>query len=154
MYPKAFITEALKDVPGGVWIVLKAIYCGIPLMAIGYHYSTCTTLFFVEMNDAGSTRVGSPYEMECPDILSKFFKASNIIDKYNQGTDLALEKHWLTQNPYFQLHTTIIGINVVDCYKLAEHHMIINFRMDKEKKMSISHFAGYLTNSLFLMCHL
>ena len=95
LYPKAFIMEALKDAPGRVWIVLKAIYCGIPLMAIGYHYSTCTTLFFVEMKDAGSTRVGSPYEMECSDILSKFFEASNMIDKHNQlrQADLALEKH-------------------------------------------------------------
>ena len=87
LYPKAFITEALKDAPGGVWIVLKAMYYGIPLMAIGYHYSTCKTLFFVATKDAGSTRVGSPYEMkktddwgnvhywnvERPDILSKCF---------------------------------------------------------------------------------
>ena len=61
------------------------------------------------MKDAGFTRVGSPYEMkytddwgnvhcqndECPDILSKFFEASNMIDKHNQlrQADLALEKH-------------------------------------------------------------
>ena len=86
--------------------------------------------FVVAMKDTGSTRVGSPYEMkytddwgnvhcwnvECPDILSKFIKASNKIDKHNQlrQADLALEKHWVTQNPYFWLHTTMIGMKVVD----------------------------------------
>ena len=164
LYPKVFIMKALKDAPGGVSIVLKAMYHGISLMVSGYHYSTHTTICFVAMNDAGSTRVGSPYEMkyiddwgnvqcrnvERPDILSEFFKASNMIDKHNlsRQADLALEKHWLTQNPYFRLHATMIGINVVDCYKLAEHHKIINFRMDKEKKMTIVHFAGYLAKQL------
>ena len=73
-----------------------------------------------------------------------------MIDKHNQSrqADLALEKHWLTQNPYFRLHTTMIRINVVDCYKLADHLKIINFRMEKEKKMTIMHFVGYLTKQL------
>ena len=35
LYPKVFITEALKDAPGAVWIVLKAMHHGIPLMTIG-----------------------------------------------------------------------------------------------------------------------
>jgi hypothetical protein len=42
-----------------------------------------------------------------PDLISKLFEASNIIDKHNQArqAELALEKCWLTQNPYFRLHT-------------------------------------------------
>jgi hypothetical protein len=74
-----------------------------------------------------------------------------MIDKHNQARQakLALEKHWLTQNPYFCLHTTIIGMNVVDCYKLADHHKIINHQIsDKEYKMTITTFAGILANQL------
>ncbi len=42
-----------------------------------------------------------------------------MIDKHNQArqVQLALEKRWLTQNPFFCLHTILLGIKVVDCYK-------------------------------------
>jgi hypothetical protein len=81
------------------------------------------------MKNAGSTKPGRPYEMkfndafgnvvqrlvERPEILSDFFEKSNSIDKHNQlrQGDLALEKRWLTQDPYFHLHTTIIGMFIV-----------------------------------------
>ena len=40
-----------------------------------------------------------------PDAVSKFFRDSNIVDKHNQSRqfDLALEKKWVTNNPYFCL---------------------------------------------------
>jgi hypothetical protein len=165
LYPKKYIETALEGAPGGVWIVLESIYQGTPLVAIGYRYSTRTTLFFVATKNAGSTRSGAPYRMkytddwgnihsrdvERPAILSQFFECSNAIDKHNQArqAELALEKHWLTQNPFFRLHTTLIGINVVDCYKLADHHKFINHRIpDKEYKMTITSFAGFLAYQL------
>jgi hypothetical protein len=97
LYPKKFIEDTLKDAPGGVWIVLEAIHEGIPLLAIGYRYSTRTTLFFVTTKDAGSTKKGNPYnmkytddwgnihirEVDRPDAISKFFESSNMIDKHN-----------------------------------------------------------------------
>jgi hypothetical protein len=55
LFPKKFIESALEDSPGGVWIVLEAIHDGVPLIAIGYRYSTRTTLHFVATKDAGST---------------------------------------------------------------------------------------------------
>jgi hypothetical protein len=153
LFPKKFIEDTLKDAPGGIWIVLQSTFQGISLIAIGYRYSTRTTLHFVATKDAGCTSKGEPYRMKYtddwgnvhirdvdrPDLISKFFEARNIIDKHNQAqrAELALEKHWLTQNPYFCLHTTIIGMNVVDCYKLADHHKIINHQIpDKEYKMT------------------
>ncbi len=40
-------------------------------------------------------------------------------------------------------------MNVVECYKLADHHKIINHRIpDKEYKMTITTFAGILANQL------
>ena len=165
LFPKKFIEDALKDAPGGVWIVLQSTYQDVPLVAIGYRYSTRTTLHFVATKNAGSTSKGNPYRMKYtddwgnihirdvdrPDLISKFFEFSNIIDKHNQArqAELALEKRWLTQNPYFRLHTTIIGLNVVDCYKLADHHKMINHRIpDNDYKMTMTCFAGILANQL------
>jgi hypothetical protein len=74
-----------------------------------------------------------------------------MIDKYNQvrQSELGLEKRWLTQNPYFRLHTTIIGFNVVDFYKLAEHHDGINHCIpNQDFKMTMTSFAGVLANQL------
>jgi hypothetical protein len=126
LFPKAYIEAALENAPGGCKVVLSGYHKGIPLIAIGYRYSTRTTLLFVATKNAGSTRPGKPYEMkfndafgnviqrlvERPEILSDFFQKSNTIDKHNQlrQGDLALEKRWLTQDPYFRLHTFITGM--------------------------------------------
>ncbi len=129
LFPKKFIKDALADAPGGVHIVLQGTYQNVPLIAIGYRYSTRTTLSFVATKSAGSTRPGTPYEMKFnddfgnvvvrevdrPDMISEFFKHSNTIDKHNQSrqSELALEKRWLTHDPYFRLLTTLIG--TADC---------------------------------------
>jgi hypothetical protein len=90
-------------------------------------------------------------DVERPKILSQFFECSNAIDKHNQAhqAELALEKRWLTQNPFFRLHTTIIGMNVVDCYKFADFHNFINHQFpDKEDKMTTTSFSGFLAYQL------
>jgi hypothetical protein len=126
LFPKGYIEAPLENAPGGCKIVLSGSHKGIPLIAISYRYSTRTTLLFVVTKNAGSTWPGKPYEMkfndafgnvvqrlvECPEILSDFFQKSNTIDKHNQLRQghLTLEKHWLTQDPYFHLHTTITGM--------------------------------------------
>jgi hypothetical protein len=47
------------------------------------------------------------------------------------------------------LHTTILGFNVVGCYKLAKHHNIINYRLpNQEYKITMTSFAGVLANQL------
>jgi len=99
LFPKAFIEEALKDAPGGVYIVLEGTTRDeVKLVAIGYRYSRKTIPFFVLTENAGRTDAGTPYEMKytdsygnvCarsvdrPDIISKFFQSSNIIDTHNQ----------------------------------------------------------------------
>jgi hypothetical protein len=162
LFPKDFLEDALKDAPGGVHIVLKGkAPNGVDLIAIGYRYSTKTTLFFVATVDAGSTTPGKPYEMkytddhgnvcvclvEYPDIISKFFQDSNIIDKHNQSRkfDLALEKTWLTQDPYFRLSNTLTGMFVVNTWKLADWHKILNPPNARENtRMTIQRFAGVL----------
>ena len=63
--------------------------------------------------------------MDRPDVVSKFFRDSNIVDKHNQSRqfDLALEKKWVTTNPFFCLITTIIGIAVTDTWLIACHQI-------------------------------
>jgi hypothetical protein len=66
--------------------------------------------------------------VECPDIISKFIQDSNIIDKHNQFRQfaLALEKTWLIKDPYFCLSSTLIGMIVVNTWKLAGWHKTVN----------------------------
>jgi hypothetical protein len=114
---------------------------------------------------AGRTTPGTPYimrytdgfgnlctrDVERPDVVSSFFQDSNVIDSHNQSRqhNLALEKKWLTKDAYFRLATTHIGINVVDSYKLADFHGIINFKKKSiEKKMTVVRFAGILGHQL------
>ncbi len=85
------------------------------------------------------------HEVDQPEIISKFFESSNIIDKHNKlrQVDLALERHWQTQNAFLWLHTIIIGMNMIDCDKLAHHHKLINHKIpDNEFKMTIIQFTG------------
>jgi len=43
------------------------------------------------------------WEVDQLDVISMFFQKSNCIDVYKQSHqyDLALEKHWITFDPYF-----------------------------------------------------
>jgi hypothetical protein len=167
LFPKQFIDEALQGMPGGVHIVLEGInaYTEEKLYAVGYRYSKKTTLFFVMSPGAGSTRPGKPYEMKYPteqsnlgirfvdrpDVVSKYFAASNCIDRHNQVRqfELHLEKCWVTFDPYFRLHTTLLGINVADCWKLAHYHGLLTqacqFECASEESFSIRKFAGVLS---------
>jgi hypothetical protein len=112
--------------------------------------------------NAGSTKSGTPYimkytddfrnlcsrEVDHPSVISHFFGDYNtIIDSHNQArqANAALEKTWLTMDPWFRLTTTLIGINVTDAWKLASFHGIINFsKKDPEKMITITRFAGVL----------
>jgi len=167
LFPKSFIEEALKDAPGGVHIVLEGTTpCEVPLIAVGYRYSRKTILFFVLTKGAGSLTNGDPYEMKFtdsygnvmtrfvdrPQVISKFFQTSNVIDTHNQLRQnlLQLEKKWLTKNAYFRLLTTLLGINVTDSFLLANYHKIINSNSNgsDDKKISIQRFAGMLSYQL------
>ena len=73
-------------------------------------------------------------EVEHPEVLSDFFEMTNTVDHHNQTqqSDLALKKAWIIKDCYFQLASTIIGINILDCWKLADHHKIIKFKTQTE----------------------
>jgi hypothetical protein len=164
---KAHIKEL---VTGGVFVCLSGTAPnGIPLIALGYRYSRKTVLFFVMSSAAGSTKLGNPYKMKytdgfgnlCernvdrPEVISKFFEDSNVIDTHNhvRQFELAFEKKWLTKDPFFRLTTTIIGMCVTDAWRLASVHKLINNSrkkvcIDDEKKMAIKKFSGIVAFQL------
>ncbi|MGH7973928.1 MAG: hypothetical protein ACREBR_00280 [bacterium] len=167
LFPKKDIEAILKNNPGGVHIVLKGKHPnGVPLVAIGYKYNSKTVLHFVMTEDAGSTALGKCYEMKYPDlhgnvcvrhverpaVISNFFRDSNVIDTHNHArqSELALEKKWATQDPYFRLLCTIIGFTVTDVWKLAHHHHLFNAanRDASHTRMPINRFAGILAKQL------
>lgn len=65
---------------------------------------------------------------------------------------LKLEKKWVTQNPWFRLATTYVGICATDTYLMLNYHKIIYTSKtaveDMETKVSIQQFAGILANQL------
>ena len=54
--------------------------------------------------------------------------------------ELTLETKWVTQDPYFRLYTTIVGINVTNIWKLD--------KLNKKKDMTIKEFADILASDL------
>ena len=133
--PKKFLEETMADMPGGTWIVLegRAEKEGVDLVSLGYKYNCKKVLTFVFTKGAGKTSPGKPYQARFPDIygnvcvrhvarpqvVSCFFEYSNKIDLHNQARqyEVALEKKWVTQDPYFRLYTSILGMTVVDAWR-------------------------------------
>jgi len=74
LFPKEVIESSLSRMPGGgMHIVLTGTNPnGVPLIALGYQYSTKATLIFVFHSDVGSTCPGKPYEMKYTDDHGTF----------------------------------------------------------------------------------
>lgn len=75
-----------------------------------------------------------------PEIVGRYFSVSNKIDTHNQlrQHELALEEHWLTQDPWFRLNTTFIGMTVTDAFQLARYSSSDTSGI---RKMGIKEFA-------------
>jgi hypothetical protein len=84
-----------------------------------------------------------------PEIVGKYYEMNGGIDVHNkmrQG-DLALEKHWVTHDPYFRIFTTLIGICVTDAFNVMQYR-IGNHRSDPRRHWSLREFAGVLAHQL------
>jgi hypothetical protein len=140
-FPKAELEEKMKDYPSGSYLVLECTtpMKGLQLLAIGYKYNARKILLFVATKNAGSTKPGTPYKAKfpdkfgntkersviCPAVISQYFDSSDAVDSHNHARQflLALEKHWVTHNPWFRIDTTIIGMTVVDAWKCLQYHL-------------------------------
>ena len=68
-FPKQYLLNLMKDMPGGVSMTLQATVDGISLTAMGYKYNSGKVLFFIATEGAGSSAAGHPYVATFPDRL-------------------------------------------------------------------------------------
>jgi hypothetical protein len=161
------VIDKMSDWPSGSNIVME---CTSPnkshqLICIGYKYSARKALVFLGTKNSGSTKPGEPYiarfpdangnvaqrAVPRPDVISKYFNDSNVIDSHNQARQgvLQLEKCWVTQHAWFRLVTTLIGMTVTDCWRAYKHAM----PNKKDKEMPIKDFADCIAYDCINNCH-
>jgi hypothetical protein len=154
-YPKKFIEDTMIHWPAGSHLVLENK--SKDLLAVGYKYNKRRVLCFLATTGAGHTEPGDPYEARWkdengntnsrdiprPEVCSKYFNFSNSIDVHNQSRqfDLKLEKHWLTNNGYFRIITTLFGMMVTDAWNAYRYHLDYRHR---HKNIPIAKFPSIL----------
>ena len=143
----------------GSYLVLK---CTTPrkkidLYAIGYKYSKSEAMIFIATKGAGLTSEGAPYFAKYtdlhqnrverknfrPSLLAEYFEDANKVDTHNHARqgELRLEKCWLTQDCWFRIATTFIGMTVTDAWKAFKYHL-------GQDNISIRTFADRLAKEL------
>jgi len=153
-YPKDYLTQKMKDWPAGSHLVLEANIEGVQVVAMGYKYCKKKVIHFVFNKGAATTKPGKPYEARWkddymntqshliprPSAASIYFEHSNMVDLFNQSCqhDLQLEKHWITQDGYFRLCTTLFGILVTDGWKAYQQHIHYLHRHKGQDLLSFS----------------
>jgi hypothetical protein len=149
----------MDDWPAGSHLVLETIVENVPLLAVGYKYNGRKVQCFVATKGAGHTENGVSYvakwknkhrntltrNIPRPEIISKYYTSSNVIDKGNQSrqSHLRLEKHWVTEDGFFRLITTLFGICITDCWLGYKHHLHPNHH-HKKTEIEIVSFASIL----------
>ena len=112
--------------------------------------------------NSGSSTLGDPYKAKWPDefgnvktrnvdrpeIIGQYFKVSNKIDVHNQirQNELALEQLWVSQDGWFRIITTFLGMTVTDAYLLAKH---CSARKAGFQSMTVKQFALRVAHDLF-----
>ena len=132
--PKKELEKIMKDWAAGVGLTLQ---CKTPnnvdLVIVAWKYNTKALQVFVATEDAGSTRPGGkPYEVryndeygnvvsrfiDRPQIIADYYEDSNVIDVHNQVRQsiIGLERNWVTQDGFFRIFTTILGMILTDAW--------------------------------------
>jgi hypothetical protein len=163
LFPKEALEDALRGHPGGSHLEMETTIDGIKFIAIGYKYNSKKTLFFLAPEGAGATTEGEFYVTKWPDehgnimtrnvmrlvLASRYFLGFNKVDKHNQlrQSELALEKKWRTEDGWFRLFTTLVGINAIDTMLVlrSESHSTHPF-----KTMSTRQFTEILAEELVM----
>ena len=59
-----------------------------------------------------------------PQVIANYFKYSNKVDVHNRvrQIDIGLEEKWVTPNPYFQIYTSHVGVDLKGLWKLFKRH--------------------------------
>ena len=91
-----------------------------------------------------------------PQVIGYFFANSNSIDTHNhiRQFELALEKKWITQDAYFRLTTTKVGMDATDSWMLMNHHNLFpyfvsnRYSVTNQRKVPMKAYAGILSGQL------
>ena len=59
---------------------------------------------------------------------------------------MALERHWLTKDPWFRIDCTVIGVTIIDTFQAAKHQAPECAKIDK---MGVNDFPMYVSHDLF-----
>ena len=162
-FPKKYLEDTMKDWPPGSHLLLETTLQDKKYFALGYKYNMKKVLSFILTEGAGHTCPGEPYEakwldennrmtsrlIQRPDVLSNYFSYSNQIDKHNHArqSQLAIEKNVVTQDGYFRLRCTYLGITVTDTWKLYRHGLD---ESSPNKHISIHSFCNILCKTNLL----
>ena len=162
-YPKLYIENMMKTWPSGTHVVMETTKNLKKYYAIGYKYSSKKVICFIASEKAGHTLRGAPYKAKWvdvnntvamrdiprPHIVSQFFTHSNQIDKHNHARQdlLAIEDNVITEDGYFRLYCTYLGMTVTDTWKLYRHHL---GNKHGNKSISIMDFSNILCKTLLL----
>lgn len=167
-YPKEFLMNTMKPWPAGSHLLLRTVLNEgrrneKVIFALGYKYSKSKVLCFIFTEGAGHTECKDENMYEAkwkdenlnqltrkirrPQVCHAYFTGSNIIDVLNQNRqyDLALEKHWVTQDGNFRIMTTLFGVTVVDAFKAYVWHCGQNHR---HKKMALLDFTDMMCKDM------
>ncbi len=160
-FPKAYIQNIMKKAPTGAHILLTTFHEGVYLCALGYKFSKKEKVsMMIFTRGAGTTKTtdshyyqrrndpfGNVYDkvVERPEIAHTYFTYCGAIDYHNKQRQghLRLEKKWKTQDPWFRLSTSLIGMHTVDAYQLYRYNV------DKKTQvMTVLEFAEILGTQL------
>lgn len=118
---------------------MKTTIAEVKLLAIAYAWSQKGVSYFI--STCGSTEP-SPIkyeskfedewgntgfrELDRPQIVHFLYEYLPLIDEHNKQRQsiLALEKRWLTKDPWFRLLCTVVGMSVVDMHRCFRYNSI------------------------------
>jgi hypothetical protein len=132
--PKKELETIMKDWAAGVGLTLQCkTQSDINLVIVAWKYNTKALQIFVATEDSGSTMPGGkPYKvryndehgnmmshfLEWPKIIADYYEDANAIDVHNQVRQsiIGLERNWVTQDGFFRIFTTILGMVLTDAW--------------------------------------
>lgn len=126
---KSFIEEELKEEPGCVCIVLKSKLDDVLLKTIGYKHNKMCSVFCHELKCRWYNWMCVVPD-EVPQLNLGTFKFLFLLQypcNFKAAIVVCIDvwKKWVTTNPYFQLHTSLIGINAMKTCQPEGIHFII-----------------------------
>jgi hypothetical protein len=164
LFPQAELESKLQGHPAGSALIMETTVDGVEILAIGYKFNSKKTLFFCAPKGAGATTDdGEPYVTKWPDengnvlhrnvlrlvLISRYYLHSNLVDRHNhlrQG-ELALEKKWHTEDPWFRLFCTLVGMSVINALLAARAEVA---ETSVFKNMSTRDFSRCLAEALVM----